>query len=98
MNMYVSNLSYQTTEEDLVKLFSQFGNVTSAKVITDKETGRSRGFGFVEMDAVEEARKAMDGLNEKEVNGRAMNVSQAREREERSNNNSGGYGRKRNSW
>ncbi|MDE3236808.1 MAG: RNA-binding protein [Bacteroidota bacterium] len=97
MNMYVSNLSYQTTEDDLRNLFSQFGNVNSAKVITDRESGRSRGFGFVEMDAVEEARSAMSNLNEKEVYGRTMNVSQAKEREERTDRGSS-YGRKKNSW
>ena len=76
--MYVANLSFQTTDEDLNKLFSQFGSVSSAKVISDRETGRSRGFGFVEMDSDEEAKKAIAGLNNKEVGGRAMSVSVAK--------------------
>lgn len=84
--MYVSNLSFQTTEEDLNNLFSQFGNVSSAKIITDRETGRSRGFGFVEMDVVTEAREAMSNLNDKEVLGRTMSVDIAKERKESSSN------------
>lgn len=102
MNMYVSNLSYQATEDDLKELFGQFGSVTSAKVITDRETGRSRGFGFVEMDVVDEAREAMSKLNDKEIHGRAMSVSVAKEREERgsrtSNGGGGSYGKKKNFW
>lgn len=99
MNMYVSNLSYQATEDDLKDLFGQFGNVTSAKIITDRETGRSRGFGFVEMDVLDEAREAMSKLNDKEIHGRAMSVSVAKEREDRGNRSNGGsYGKKRNFW
>ncbi|MBI2730569.1 MAG: RNA-binding protein [Sphingobacteriales bacterium] len=91
MNMYVSNLNFQTTDDDLRNLFSQYGNVTSAKVITDRETGRSRGFGFVEMDVVTEGREAMQKLNGKEIEGRAMTVTIAKEREDRgSRNNFGG--------
>jgi RNA recognition motif-containing protein len=80
--MYVSNLSFQTTEEDLSNVFSQFGTVNSVKIINDRETGRSRGFGFVEMDVIGEAREAMAGLNQKELLGRAMNVDIAKERKE----------------
>lgn len=86
MNMYVSNLSFHTTDEDLKKLFGQFGAVSSAKVITDRETGRSRGFGFVEMGADAEANEAMKGLNNKEVEGRTMSVTVAREKAPRSDN------------
>lgn len=84
--MYVSNLSFHTSEEDLRKLFEQFGQVSSAKVITDRETGRSRGFGFVEMSDAE-AKEAMNALNNKEIEGRPMSVTVAREKTERPNNN-----------
>ena len=111
MNIYVSNLSFNTTDVELNELFAQFGTVTSAKVIMDRESGRSRGFGFVEMSNDDEGKDAMLGLNNKEVEGRAMSVSIAKEREERtggggsrggySNNRSsgggGGYSNNRNS-
>ena len=86
MNMYVSNLSFHTADDDLRKLFEQFGSVSSAKVINDRETGRSRGFGFVEMDSEAEAKEAIKGLNNKEVEGRPMSVSVAREKPSRSDN------------
>ncbi|MFZ1529962.1 MAG: RNA-binding protein [Ferruginibacter sp.] len=86
MNIFVSNLSFNSTEETLAELFSPFGNVSSAKVITDRETGRSRGFGFVEMSSDDEAQKAIAGLNNKEVEGRPMSVSVAREKPRRENN------------
>ncbi len=100
MNIYVSNLSFNTSDAELSQLFSAFGEVSSAKVITDRETGRSRGFGFVEMPSEDEGKDAMLGLNNKEVEGRAMSVSVAKEREERSSGgggNRGGYGNNRNS-
>lgn len=78
--MYVSNISFRVSEADLRNLFEQFGTVTSAKIITDRETGRSRGFGFVEMPTDEEANKAISALNNKEVEGRALSVSVAREK------------------
>jgi RNA recognition motif-containing protein len=84
--MYVSNLSFHTSDEDLKKLFSQFGAVSSAKVITDRETGKSRGFGFVEMDSDTEAKEAIKNLNNKDIEGRAMAVSVAREKTTRSDN------------
>ena len=86
MNMYVSNLSFHTTEEDLRKLFEQFGAVSSAKVIVDRETGKSRGFGFVEMGQDGEAKEAINSLNNKEIEGRAMSVTVAREKAPRSEN------------
>lgn len=84
MNMYVSNLGFHTSDEDLKKLFEAFGVVSSAKVITDRETGRSRGFGFVEMASTSEAEAAMSKLNGKEVEGRQISVTVAREKENRS--------------
>jgi len=86
MNMYVANLSFHTGDSDLRKLFEQFGAVSSAKVISDRDTGRSRGFGFVEMDSEAEAKKAIEGLNNKEIEGRAMSVSVAREKTSRPTN------------
>jgi RNA recognition motif-containing protein len=91
MNIYVSNLSFNTNDAELNELFSKYGNVSSAKVITDRESGRSRGFGFVEMPSEEEGKEAMLGLNNKEIEGRAMSVSVAKEREERSSGGGGGY-------
>ncbi len=87
MNMYVSNLSFHTAEDDLRKLFEEFGSVSSAKVITDRETGRSRGFGFVEMDADAEANAAMKALNGKDIDGRSLSVTVAREKTARPDNN-----------
>ena len=84
MNMYVSNLGFHTSEDDLRKLFEPFGQVSSAKIITDRETGRSRGFGFVEMESNTDATQAMSKLNGKEIEGRAISVSTAREKENRS--------------
>ena len=88
--MYVSNLSFHTTDEDLRKLFTQYGTVSSAKVITDRETGRSRGFGFVEMESSKEANEAMKNLDNKEIEGRPISVTVARERENKGGGNSGG--------
>jgi RNA recognition motif-containing protein len=84
MNLYVSNLSFQTDDDALRTLFEKFGTVSSAKVINDRDTGRSRGFGFVEMDSVEEANAAIKGLDNKEIGGRTMSVSVAREKSNRS--------------
>ncbi|MDP9230082.1 MAG: RNA-binding protein [Bacteroidota bacterium] len=88
MNIYVSNLSFHTSEEDLKNLFGKFGTVNSAKIITDRETSQSRGFGFVEMSTDAEGKEAMLGLNNKEIEGRALTVSVAKEREDRGSNNS----------
>ena len=86
MNMYVSNLSFHAVDEDLKKLFEQYGTVTSAKIITDRETGRSRGFGFVEMSDDEAAQTAISELDGGMVEGRAIKVTEAKPREERSGN------------
>jgi cold-inducible RNA-binding protein len=82
MNLYVGNLAYGTTEEELRESFARFGNVVSAKVITDKYSGRSRGFGFVEMGSDDEGRAAIEGLNGNSVGGRAISVSEARPKQE----------------
>jgi RNA recognition motif-containing protein len=93
MKLYVGNLAFQTSSEDLQKLFAQAGTVESASVVEDRETGRSRGFGFVEMASKEEGRKAVEQFNGKEVNGRNLNVNEARPREDRGGNRGGGAGR-----
>lgn len=88
--IYVGNLSYSTTEGELTNLFEQIGQVDSVNVITDRDTGRSKGFAFVEMSN-EDAEKAIGQLNGTDVNGRTLTVNEARPREERSGNR-GGYG------
>ena len=92
MNIYVGNLSYQSTEDELRDLFAEFGDVVSAKLIVDKFTDQSKGFGFVEMSNNSEAQKAMDELNGRDVNGRNVTVNQARPRQERSRGGGRGYG------
>ena len=81
-NIYVGNLSYDTTEDTLRALFAEFGEVESARVITDRYTGRSKGFGFVEMSAEEDAQKAIEALNGKSVDGREIRVDKAKPRTE----------------
>jgi cold-inducible RNA-binding protein len=91
--LYVGNLPYSTTEETLRTAFSQAGTVESAKVITDKFSGRSKGFGFVEMSTEEEAKKAIEMWNGKELDSRTLTVNEARPLEPRPpRQNSGGYG------
>lgn len=93
MKLYVGNLAFQTSSYDLEELFGSAGTVQSATVVEDRETGRSRGFGFVEMSSKEEGNAAISEFNGKEVNGRALNVNEAKPREERSGGgNRGGYG------
>ncbi len=82
MNIYVGNLDYKVTEEDLNDLFSEFGEVESARIITDKYNGRSKGFGFVIMEDNTEAKSAIDGLNGKTVNDRELSVNEARPRKD----------------
>ena len=99
MNIYVSNLSFNTKNESLQELFAEYGEVTSANIITDRETGRSRGFGFVEMANDAEAQKAIDELNGVDFEGKTITVNVARPRTERSsggyNRGGGGYNRNR---
>ena len=80
MNIYVGNLSYTVTEEDLRQAFGNFGQVTSASIIKDQSSGRSKGFGFVEMPVEEEARAAISGMNGKDMKDRKLNVNEARPR------------------
>src|SRR5205809_7492072 len=81
--LYVGGLPYSTTEQQLQELFSQQGSVTSAKIITDRYTGQSRGFGFIEMATAEDAQKAITALNGTQMNGRTITVNEARHQEER---------------
>lgn len=91
MKIYVGNLSFGTTDTELEGIFAEFGEVVSAKIITDRETGRSRGFGFVEMSDDNAAGEAISALNGKDVGGRALTVNEARPREDR---RGGGGGRR----
>lgn len=89
MNIYVGNLSFNASEDDLNQAFAAFGTVSSASIIKDKFTGQSRGFGFVEMPNADEAKAAIQGMNGKDLKGRALTVNEARPKEDRSS--SGGY-------
>ena len=102
MNLYISNLSYNISDADLRQLFADYGEITSAKVIMDRETGRSRGFGFVELSDDELAKKAIEELNQASYDGKVSNITEARPREDRgdrggrfNNNRGGGYGSNR---
>lgn len=104
MNIYIGNLSYETTEDDLRQAFEGFGEVTGVNILTDKYSGKPRGFAFVEMAVKEEAEAAITGLNGKDLNGRTINVSEARPRTEggggrdRGGNRGGGGGNRKKSW
>lgn len=89
-NLFVGNMSFQTTESELQALFEGYGEVTRVQIITDRDTGRARGFGFVEMANDEDAAKAIEALNGKEFGGRVLNVNEARPKPDRG---SGGRGR-----
>ncbi len=93
MNIYVGNLSYQVTEDQLKTAFEAFGEVDSAKIITDRYTGNSKGFGFVEMHNDEEAEAAMEALNGQDMNGRSIIVNKARPRNNDRRGGGGGYKR-----
>ena len=92
MNIYVGNMNFNLKNEDLFNLFSQFGTVSTAKIIMDRETGRSKGFGFVEMDDEEEGRKAIASLNESDVMGRKLIVNEARPNDRQGGGGQGGGG------
>jgi RNA recognition motif-containing protein len=90
--LYVGNLSFNTSNEDLQELFGQAGTVESVNIVEDRDTGRSRGFGFVEMSSKEEGAAAIEQLNGKEIDGRSLTVNEARPREERSGGGGGNRG------
>jgi RNA recognition motif-containing protein len=93
MKLYVGNLAFKTTDEDLQNLFSQAGTVNSTNIITDRESGFSRGFGFIEMSSQEEGESAISMFNGKDIDGRALNVNEAKPRENRGGNGGrGGFG------
>jgi len=106
MNIYISNLSFRVEDSDLRQLFEEYGEVSSAKVITDRNSGRSRGFGFVEMPDDEASQKAISELNQAEYDGKTINVNEARQREDKparsshggggDRRRSGGYGERQN--
>ena len=88
--LYVGNLSYGTTDSDLRTMFEEFGSVESAQVIMDRDSGRSKGFGFVEMGSDQEAQAAINALNGKDMDGRALTVNEAKPREDRGGRSGGG--------
>ena len=90
--LYVGNLSFNTSTSDLEQMFGESGTVQSANIIEDRETGRSRGFGFVEMGSADEAKAAITALNGKEIDGRELKVNEAKPQEKRGNGGGGGYG------
>ena len=93
--LYCGNLSYNTVDSDLNQIFGEFGTITSAQVIMDRDTGRSKGFGFVEMNSDEEAQAAIAGVNGREQDGRTLTVNEARPREARGGGYRGGSGGRR---
>jgi len=90
--LYVGNLSYETRDADLTTMFEPYGTVQSAQVIMDRDTGRSKGFGFVEMSSDQEAQAAIAGLGGQQVGGRSLTVNEAKPREDRGGGGRGGYG------
>ena len=94
-NIYVGNLSFDASEESVRALFEAYGTVGRVNIVTDRDTGQPRGFGFVEMANDEEGEKAIAGVNGTQLGGRALNVNEARPKAERSGGGGGGFGRKR---
>ena len=94
-NIFVGNLSFNTNEDELRQLFESYGQVDRVSIMTDRDTGRSRGFGFVEMSSNEDGEKAIAALNGSQVGGRTINVNEARPKTERGGGGGGGYGRDR---
>ena len=89
--IYVGNLNYETKEDDLQTIFAEYGNIVSVKIITDAYSGRSKGFGFIEMESEDEAQKAISELNGTEIGGRTLKVSEALDNRERGGGGGGGY-------
>jgi cold-inducible RNA-binding protein len=98
MNIYVGNMSFDTTENDLREAFAAFGDVTEVNVIMDRETGRPRGFAFIEMSNADEGKAAIEGLNLQKVGGRAVTVNEARPRDDRGGGRRGGGGGRGGRW
>ncbi|MBU1318323.1 MAG: RNA-binding protein [candidate division Zixibacteria bacterium] len=98
MNIYIGNMSYDTTEDQLRQAFEGYGEVTSVKVITDRDSGQPKGFAFVEMSGQTEASAAISGLNGQDMNGRALNVNEAKPRVQNGDRNGGGGGGYRKSY
>lgn len=97
VSIYVGNLPYSITSDSLKEIFSEFGNVLSSRVITDKNTGRSKGFGFIEMETENEANAAIQALDNGEIDGRTIRVNLAKAKENRTNKSNNRFGRKFNS-
>ena len=93
MKIYIGNMSYDTTEENLRQAFGEFGEVVSVNIITDRDSGRPKGFGFVEMGSKEEATAAIEALNGQDMNGRQVNVNEAKPRTDSGNRGGGGRNR-----
>ncbi|RKX24517.1 MAG: RNA-binding protein [Candidatus Zixiibacteriota bacterium] len=93
MNIYIGNMSYDTTEENLRQAFEGYGEVTTVNIIMDRDSGRPKGFAFVEMSGKEEAMAAISGLNGKEMNGRELNVNEAKPKTDSGNRGGGNRGR-----
>ena len=98
MNLYVGNLSFNATEDDIEKAFAQYGEVSAVNIIKDRETGRSRGFAFVEMSDDTAAKEAIEKVNLTEIDGRAITVNEARPKQDRPRGGGGGGGRRRERW
>ncbi|HOP07924.1 MAG TPA: RNA-binding protein [candidate division Zixibacteria bacterium] len=98
MNIYIGNMSYDTTEDALRQAFEAYGEVSTVNIITDRDSGRPKGFGFVEMPSKDEAMAAISGLNGQEMNGRTLNVNEAKPRNNSGGGNRGGGGRYRRSY
>ena len=94
VKIYVGNLAFTTTEQDLQEQFSQYGQIRSTSIITDRDTGRSRGFAFIELDSNESAHAAIQALNGRELDGRALTVTEAKPREDRGSRGGDGGGRR----